>query len=80
MWIEFYYHFGRFPGSDHFANVPHAEIPYFLKTTMPLSPVKLHTSFRGTDVKGLAFLHALAALKFISVEVKMCQKLHQVNT
>ena len=61
-WIEFYYHFGRFPGSDHFTNVPHAEMPYFLKTTMPLSPMKLHTSFRGTDARGLAFLHALAAL------------------
>ena len=61
-WIEFYYHFGRFPGSDHFTNVPHAEMPYYLKTTMPLSPMKLHTSFRGTDAKGLASLHALAAL------------------
>ena len=29
---------------------------------MPLSPMKLHTSFRGTDARGLAFLHALAAL------------------
>ena len=61
-WIEFYYHFGRFPGSDHFTNVPHAEMPYYLKTTMPLSPMKLHTSFRGTDAKGIASLHALAAL------------------
>ena len=61
-WIEFYYHFGRFPGSDHFTNVPHAEMPYYLKTAMPLSPMKLHTSFRGTDAGGLAFLHALAAL------------------
>ena len=61
-WIEFYYHFGRFPGSDHFTNVPHAEMPYFLKTAMPLSPMKLHTSFRGIDAKGLASIHALAAL------------------
>ena len=29
---------------------------------MPLSPMKLHTSFRGTDAKGIASLHALAAL------------------
>ena len=35
---------------------------YLLKTTMPLSPMKLHTSFRGTDAKGLASFHALAAL------------------
>ena len=61
-WIEFYYRFGRFPGSHHFTNVPYAEMPYFLKTTMPLSPMKLHTSFRGTDAKGLASFHALAAL------------------
>ena len=37
-------------------------MPYYLKTTMPLSPMKLHTSFRGTDAKGIASLHALAAL------------------
>ena len=61
LWIEFYYHFGRFPRSDHFTNVPHAEMPYFLKTTIPLSPMKLHTSFRGTDAKGISSLHALAA-------------------
>ena len=53
-WIEFYYHFGRFPGSDHFTNAPDAEMPHFLKTTIPLSPMKLHTSFRRTDAKGLA--------------------------
>ena len=61
-WIEFYYHFGWFLGSDHFTNVPHAQMPYFLKTTMPLSPMKLHTSFRGTDARGLTSFHALAAL------------------
>ena len=35
---------------------------YLLKTTMPLSPMKLHTSFRGTDAKGLASFHTLAPL------------------
>ena len=29
---------------------------------MSLSPIKLHTSFRGTDAKGLVSFHALAAL------------------
>ena len=29
---------------------------------MSLSPMKLHTSFRGTDAKGLVSFHALAAL------------------
>ena len=37
-------------------------MPYFLKTTMPLSSMKLHTSFRGTDAKGAASFHTLAAL------------------
>ena len=29
---------------------------------MPLSPVKLHASFKGTDVKGLTSFYGLAAL------------------
>ena len=37
-------------------------MPYFLKTTMPLSPMKLHTGFRRTAAKGLASFHALAVL------------------
>ena len=37
-------------------------MPYFLKTTMSLSPMTLHISFRGTDAKGLASFPTLAAL------------------
>ena len=37
-------------------------MPYFLKTTMSLSLMTLHTSFRGTDAKGLASFPTLAAL------------------
>ena len=61
-WIAFYYHFGRFPGSGHFTNVPHVNMPGFLKTEMPLSPLHLYKAFAETDAKGLVSLHGLAAL------------------
>ena len=61
-WIMFYYHFGRFPGSDNFTNVPKVNLPSFLKTEMPLSPVHLYKKFRGTDANGLVSLHGLATL------------------
>ena len=60
-WIEYCYHFGKFPGSDFFTIVPHTKIPYFLQTAMPLSPVKLRSIFKGTDAKGLTSFDALAA-------------------
>ena len=34
-WIAFYYHFGRFPGSANFTNVPCVNMSGFLKTEMP---------------------------------------------
>ena len=61
-WIAFYYHFGRFPGSASFANVPRVNMPEFLKTEMPLSPLHLYKKFAGTDAKGLLSFHGLAAL------------------
>ena len=61
-WIGFYYHFGRFPGSPNWTNVPHVNMPIFLKTEMPLSPFHLYKKFVGTDAKGLVSLHGLAAL------------------
>ena len=33
-WIAFYYHFGRFPGSENFGNVPRVNMPGFLKPEM----------------------------------------------
>ena len=61
-WITSYYHFGRFPGSDNFTNVPHVNSPSYLKTKMPLSPLHLFKRFRQTDANGLVSLHGLAAL------------------
>ena len=61
-WIAFYYHFGRCPGSPNWTNVPHVNMPIFLKTEMPLSPFHLYKKFVGTDAKGLVSLHGLAAL------------------
>ena len=61
-WVAFYYQNGRFPGSDKFTNVPHVDMPIFLKTEMFLSPLVLYKKFTGTDAKGLVSLHALAAL------------------
>ena len=61
-WISFYYLYGRFPGSEEFVNVPFVSKPVFLKTETNLSPADLCSKFSATDAKGLASLHALAAL------------------
>ena len=61
-WIVLYYHFGRFPGSANFTNVPRVNMLGFLKTEMLLSPLHLYKKFAGTDAKGLVSLHGLAAL------------------
>ena len=61
-WIAFYYHFGRFPGSANFTIVRRVNMPGFLKTEMPLSPLHLYKKFAGTDPKGSVSLHGLAAL------------------
>ena len=37
-------------------------LPYFLKTDMPISAVDLYKKFSGTDAKALVSIHALAAL------------------
>ena len=60
--LHVFYQHGRFPGSDKFTNVPHVDMPIFLKTEMSLSPPDLYKKFAGTDAKGLGSLHALAAL------------------
>ena len=38
-WCEFYFHKGRFPGSQELIMVPQAQIPPFIKLQMPLSPI-----------------------------------------
>ena len=61
-WISFYFQHGRFPGSQKLISIPRVNLPYFLKTDMPISPVDLCKKFAGTDAKPLASVHALAAL------------------
>ena len=61
-WISFYFQHGRFPGSQKLISIPKVNLPYFLKTDMPISPVDLYKEFAGTDAKALVSIHALAAL------------------
>ena len=62
-WIALnYFKFGRFLGSQKLVSIPKVNLPYFLKTDMPISSVDLHKTFAGTDAKALASIHALVAL------------------
>ena len=61
-WISFYFKFRRFPGSQKLVSIPKVDLPYFLKTDMPISPVDLYKKFAGTDAQALVSIHALAAL------------------
>ena len=61
-WSAFYFKFGRFPGSQKLVSIPKADLPYFLKTDMAISPFDLYKKFAGTDAKALVSVHALAAL------------------
>ena len=42
--------------------LPQADIPDFVKTEMPLSPIDLYKKIKGTDAKALASIQAIAAL------------------
>ena len=53
-WISFYFQHGRFLGSQKLISIPKGNLPYFLKTDMPISPVDLY--------KALVSVHALPAL------------------
>ena len=61
-WISFYFKFGRFLGSQKLVSIPKVNLPYFLKTDMPISPADLYKKLAGTDAKALVSIHALAAL------------------
>ena len=61
-WISFYFQHGRFTGSQKLISIPEVNLPYFLKTDIPISPVDLYKKFAGTDAKALVSIHALAAL------------------
>ena len=55
-WISFYFQHGRFPGSQKLISIPKVNLPYFLKTDMPISPVDLYKKFAATDAKALVSL------------------------
>ena len=61
-WVLFYFQHGRFPGSQKLISIPKLNLPYFLKTDMPISPVDLYKKFVPADAKALVSIHALAAL------------------
>ena len=61
-WCEFYFHKGRFPGSQELIMVPQAQIPPFIKVQKPLSSIDLYQNFKATDARALVSIQALAAL------------------
>ena len=40
-WISFYFQHGRFPGSQKLISIPKVNLPYFLKTDVPILSVDL---------------------------------------
>ena len=42
--------------------LPQADIPDFVKTEMPLSPIELYKKFKATDAKALVSLQTIVAL------------------
>ena len=61
-WISFYFQHGRFPGSQKLISIPKVNLPCFLKTDMPISPVDLYKKFAGTHAIALISVHGLGAL------------------
>ena len=61
-WCEFYFHKGRFLGSQESIMVPQVQIPSFVKTETPLSPIDLYQKFKAADARALVSIQALAAL------------------
>ena len=61
-WISCYFKFGRFPGSQKLVSIPKVDLPYFLKTDMPISSFDLYKKFAGTGAKAVVLIHVLAAL------------------
>ena len=61
-WIAFFFSKGRFPGSQKLIMLPRTDIPDFVKTETPLSPIDLYIKFKATDAKALVSIQAIAAL------------------
>ena len=65
-WCEFYFLQGRFPGSQQLIMILQAQIPPFVKTQTPLSPIDLYQNFKATDARVLVSIQALTALNIHS--------------
>ena len=50
-WLSFFYSKGRFPCPQKLIMLPQADIPDFVKTENPLSPINLWKKFRSTELK-----------------------------
>ena len=61
-WRGFYFHKGRFPGSQELVMVLQAQIPPFIKAQTPLSPIDLYENFKATNARALVSIQALALL------------------
>ena len=61
-WIAGFHFTFNMEGSQKLISIPKVNLPYFLKTDMPISPVDLYKEFTGTDAKALVSIHALAAV------------------
>ena len=59
-WIAFSK--GRFPSSQKLIMLLQADIPDFVKTETPLSPIDLYKKFNAKDAKALASVQAIATL------------------
>ena len=61
-WINFLFSKGRFPGSQKLIILPQAEIPKFVQSQTPLSPIDLYQKYKATDAEALVSIQGLAAL------------------
>ena len=50
-WISFYFKSGRSPCSQKLVSIPKVDLPYFLKTDMPISPVDLYKKLLEQTLK-----------------------------
>lgn len=61
-WIVFYFSKGKLPGSQNLNFIPQIDVPDFIKTDMPLSPINLYNKFKATNAKALVSMQGLAPL------------------
>ena len=61
-WCHFFFNHCTFASSQELIIVPQADIPPFVNTDTPLSPIDLYRNFKATNAKALVSIQALAAL------------------